>query len=101
MFELLSKATWPKVIWMTPHAPRILKTPFHVHVQPENIQLFNQRVRVLMEKNSIPTLNFFTEGVTSYDRTHYSKGVNGVKANIFLNYVLENRKQLVDNDIIT
>lgn len=104
MFELLSKSVWPKVIWLTPHAPGLLKTPYHVYLQPDKVQLFNKHVSVLMKNQGIPILNFFhlTKGVMSYDGTHYSKGVNDVKVNIFLNYFLENRtkfKCACDNDI--
>lgn len=46
-----------------------------------------------MRSRGIPVLDFFemTKTVFSLDGTHYGLGVNEVKAQVFLNYILEMR----------
>ncbi|XP_059147987.1 uncharacterized protein LOC131935552 [Physella acuta] len=99
MFELMSKSPWPKVIWVTPHVPGPLKSGRYVHQQAAKMEVYNQVMHQVMRKQGIPVLDFLhlTDGVMSYDGTHFGKGLNDVKAHIFLNFLLENRKHFVHN----
>nr|KAI8748434.1 hypothetical protein BgiMline_017866 [Biomphalaria glabrata] len=84
---------WPKLVWFEPHAPGLMKTPHIPHqLAPYRIP-FNAKVKELMEKHRIPNLRFYslTEPVLSYDGSHYGKGVNDVKVQILLNFILEQR----------
>ncbi|XP_055895758.1 uncharacterized protein LOC106074455 isoform X2 [Biomphalaria glabrata] len=87
---------WPKLVWFEPHAPGLMKTPHIPHqLAPYRIP-FNAKVKELMEKHRIPNLRFYslTEPVLSYDGAHYGKGVNDVKVQILLNFLLEQRTKL-------
>ncbi|XP_059142496.1 uncharacterized protein LOC131930126 [Physella acuta] len=99
IFELMSMSPWPKVIWMTPHAPGLLKSGLNTAQQSDHMKFYNRVIRGVMEKRGVPVVDFFnlTEGVMSYDGTHFGKGLNDVKAHIFVNFLLENRKYLVDD----
>ena len=73
------------------HAPGLLKTPRVPSQNRESIIRFNADIFNVLEKWSIPIFDSFnfTDGTTSFDGAHYGKGVNDVKVQIFLNYILE------------
>lgn len=89
----LAKSPWPKLIWASPHAPGLLKSPTYDKQQTEHVVRYNLRVNAIMRSRGIPVLDFFemTKTVFSLDGTHYGLGVNEVKAQVFLNYILEMR----------
>lgn len=49
-----------------------------------------------MRSKGIPIMEFYnlTNGVMSFDGTHYGPGVNYLKGQIFLNYLLEIRSDI-------
>ncbi|KAH9507519.1 hypothetical protein Btru_051339 [Bulinus truncatus] len=90
------KNKWPQLVWYEPHAPGLLKTPMIPHQLAPNRISFNSKVKLLMEQQKIPNLRFYklTEEVMSYDGSHYGKGVNDVKFQILLNYLLEQKSKI-------
>ncbi|KAH9507552.1 hypothetical protein Btru_051433 [Bulinus truncatus] len=91
----ISKSDWPRLVWCEPQAAGLLKTPtVPQQLNPYRIN-FNVKVNELMTKHNVPVLRFYnmTSLALSYDGSHYGKGVNDVKAQIILNYILEQRSK--------
>ena len=90
---LKTSSSWPRVVWSAMHAPGLLKTPRVPSQNRQSILRYNRDLRQLLGVWGVPVFDTFnlTDGTTSFDGAHYGKGVNDVKAQVFLNYVLEQR----------
>ncbi|GFO45385.1 hypothetical protein PoB_007189000 [Plakobranchus ocellatus] len=88
---------WPEIIWISTHAPGLLKTPRVPSQSAESILRYNNQVKTLLQtdKTHIPILDFFqlTKGIMSFDGAHYGRGINEVKVQIFLNYISERTRR--------
>lgn len=64
--------------------------------QTEQVLKYDIIINNILRNRGVPILDFFsmTKGVMSYDGTHYGPGVNDLKAQIFLNYILEIRSNI-------
>ncbi|XP_071118352.1 uncharacterized protein [Haliotis cracherodii] len=80
---------WPKVLFVDMSAPGIMKRS-DTQSKPRVLQ-FNRDMEKFLKVYKVPVLKTFnmTDGVRSFDGTHYALGVNVVKANILLNYIQE------------
>ncbi|XP_067665829.1 uncharacterized protein [Haliotis asinina] len=91
--DLLKNKTskWPLFMWSNIHSPGLTKSPYFIFQGSENIKAFNKAMTKLFKEHDVPVLDTFnlTQGVTSFDGTHYGLGVNLMKAQIFLNYIAE------------
>ncbi|CAG5121093.1 unnamed protein product [Candidula unifasciata] len=89
----LSSSPWPKLVWSAVHAPGLLKTPRVPSQSRESVVIYNKQLRSILEAHHVPVFDTFqlTDGVESFDGVHYGRGVNGVKAQILLNYLLQLR----------
>ena len=88
-----TSSPWPRVVWSAMHAPGLLKTPRVPSQNRQSILRYNRDLRQLLGMRGVPVFDTFnlTDGTTSFDGAHYGKGVNDVKAQVFLNYILEQR----------
>ncbi|CAL1548449.1 unnamed protein product [Lymnaea stagnalis] len=91
MISMLSKSSWPKVIWLPIHSPGLLKTPLVETQTARAILAFNAKVKAHLDAQPITLLDFtkLTNGTMSYDGSHYGRGVNEVKIQVLLNYFRE------------
>ncbi|XP_071119628.1 uncharacterized protein [Haliotis cracherodii] len=80
---------WPKVLFVDMNAPGIMKRS-DTQSKPHVLR-FNRDMEKFLKVYKVPVLKTFnmTDGVRSFDGTHYALGVNVVKANILLNYIQE------------
>ncbi|XP_046566728.1 uncharacterized protein LOC124275289 isoform X3 [Haliotis rubra] len=80
---------WPKVLFVDMNAPGIMKRS-DKQSKPQVLR-FNQDMEKFLNEYAVPVLKTFnmTDGVQSFDGTHYDLEVNVVKANILLNYIQE------------
>ncbi|CAG5114602.1 unnamed protein product [Candidula unifasciata] len=87
----LANSSWPKVIWLSAPSAGLMKSPGYKYQQKENGIQYNLKANELMRRKGIPILDFFnmTEPVMSFDGTHHGAGVNDLKAQVLLNYLLE------------
>ncbi|KAI8779357.1 hypothetical protein BgiBS90_020339 [Biomphalaria glabrata] len=91
----LAQSDWPKLIWYEPHSDGLMKSPnVPAQLGPNRI-IYNNKVKDYMDQHNVSVLRFFnlTRPVVSYDGSHYGKGVNDVKLQILLNYLLEERSR--------
>ena len=97
LMSQLTKSSWPRVVWSSMHAPGLLKTPRVPSQNRQSILRYNKEIQHLLNVWGVPVFNTFnlTDGTTSFDGAHYGKGVNDVKAQIFLNYILEQRRGVI------
>ncbi|XP_014662182.1 PREDICTED: uncharacterized protein LOC106805193 [Priapulus caudatus] len=83
---------WPKLLWVSVDHPGLLKPlPYRRLQGIERCGPFSQKIARYLARFEVPVLNTveLTSDVSSYDGTHYAHGVNDVKVQILLNYVLE------------
>lgn len=61
--------------------------------QSEYVVRYNRRVNDILRRRGISVLDFFemTKSVMSFDGSHYGLGLNNLKAQVLLNYILEMR----------
>ncbi|XP_046566727.1 uncharacterized protein LOC124275289 isoform X1 [Haliotis rubra] len=80
---------WPKVLFVDMNAPGIMKRS-DTQSKPHVLR-FNRDMEKFLNEYEIPVLKTYnmTDGVRSFDGTHYALGVNVLKANILLNYIQE------------
>ncbi|XP_046367685.2 uncharacterized protein LOC124142956 [Haliotis rufescens] len=80
---------WPKVLFVDMNAPGVMKYS-DTQSKPHVIR-FNRDMEEFLKEYDIPVFKTFnmTEGVRSFDGTHYALGTNRVKASILLNYIQE------------
>nr|KAI8748431.1 hypothetical protein BgiMline_017863 [Biomphalaria glabrata] len=91
----LAQSDWPKLVWYEPHSDGLMKSPnVPAQLGPNRI-IYNNKVKDYMDQHNVSVLRFFnlTRPVVSYDGSHYGKGVNDVKLQIILNYLLEERSR--------
>ena len=84
--------TWPKLLWAGVHQWGLLKSGLGYPMQ-SNVRVvdFNKQMRSFLGRMGVPVLDTFnlTGSVMSFDGAHFGLGVNKVKADIVLNYLLE------------
>ncbi|BFZ16491.1 hypothetical protein BsWGS_19530 [Bradybaena similaris] len=95
LIKHLSSSPWPKLVWSASHAPGIMKTPRVPAQSRESVLAFNNQLRPVLDAHKVPVFDTFqlTDGVMSFDGVHFGRGVNDVKAQIFLNYVHQLRSK--------
>lgn len=95
VFEALPKTQtdirqlWPRLLWIGTHAPGLLKSPKFKEQTAEGVSRFNKSIREILNYWKVPYLETFgfTNGVVSFDGTHYGWGVNMLKVNMLLTYI--------------
>lgn len=83
------QARWPRIIFVPPDFPGLLKPPIHrKHQKKASVLSYTRKMEIYCEKHGITVLNFqqLIENVHSYDGTHYALAVNLMKVRILLNY---------------
>jgi hypothetical protein len=93
--ETNQTAAWPHLVWLSHHAPGLLKSPLLLAQESEGVQRFNEKIEHYLTKSKIPFLNFYnlTEGTFSFDGSHYGFGINLSKVQILLNYIQEMQRR--------
>ena len=87
-------SSWPKVVWFTPHVPGLLKSKSYAGQQRElALKYADQMMPYLKGKLTNVDTRAFTEGVVSYDGTHYGKAINDLKTRILLTLLDTNKKR--------
>nr|KAI8754528.1 hypothetical protein BgiMline_012994 [Biomphalaria glabrata] len=102
MVKIASHSKWPRIVWSATHSFGIMKSPRIVSQNIENVIHFNEKIKAALRGSGIPIFDTFqlTNGTMSFDGVHYGKGVNDVKAQIFLNYIMEERELgHLENDV--
>ncbi|XP_046578097.1 uncharacterized protein LOC124285862 isoform X2 [Haliotis rubra] len=86
-------STWPMLLWANIHAPGLFKSPIMKGQGRDDFVRFNTNMEKFMGERNITVFNTFnlTDGMSSFDGTHYGMGVNVVKSNILLHYIAELR----------
>ena len=89
MLELKETSTWPRIVWFLPHAPGMLKTPTNIGQGRTKIIEFNGYFRHYLNEKGIDCVDPFnmTDGVVSYDGTHYGRAINSIKVQILINAI--------------
>ncbi|XP_067661399.1 uncharacterized protein [Haliotis asinina] len=90
------KASWPKLIWFATHKFGIMKSPKMPKQDNSHVITFNKRMSEALGKYHIPIFDTYnlTSGVMSTDGTHFGIGVNSMKVQMLLNYLLELKSKL-------
>ncbi|XP_046574707.1 uncharacterized protein LOC124282730 isoform X1 [Haliotis rubra] len=90
------KASWPKLIWFATHKFGIMKSPKMPKQENSHVAAFNKRMSAALGKYHIPIFDTYnlTSGVMSMDGTHFGIGVNSMKVQMLLNYLLELKSKL-------
>ncbi|GFO39942.1 hypothetical protein PoB_006644700 [Plakobranchus ocellatus] len=85
---------WPEVIWASTHAPGLLKSPRIPSQSKDSIARYNAKTKAMLSTKSVPVFDTFelTKQTMSFDGAHFGRGVNDMKAQILLNYILEQRE---------
>ncbi|XP_067676406.1 uncharacterized protein [Haliotis asinina] len=89
VIDFMAGHPWPKLMWVHLHAPGSRKRS--TTQNEPHVLAFNERMANHLRPHGIPTMPTYnmTIGVRSFDGTHYAKGINVLKAKIFLNYLKE------------
>ena len=87
--KMKGKNSWPVILFATPHSPGVLKSPRHGHQSRATIRKYIAAMTPVLRGHSIPLMDTFhlSEGVVSYDGTHFSLGMNRVKAQILFQWI--------------
>ncbi|XP_046574706.1 uncharacterized protein LOC124282728 isoform X2 [Haliotis rubra] len=90
------KASWPKLIWFATHKFGIMKSPKMPKQENSHVAAFNKRMSAALGKYHIPIFDTYnlTSGVMSMDGAHFGIGVNSMKVQLLLNYLLELKSKL-------
>lgn len=86
---MAENSQWPRLLWIGTHAPGLLKSPKFREQTAEGVQNFNKNVYAILNQFQVPYLDTFdfTNGIVSFDGTHYGWGVNMLKVNMLLTYI--------------
>ncbi|XP_046361618.2 uncharacterized protein LOC124138793 [Haliotis rufescens] len=86
-------ATQPLLLWANIHAPGMFKSPVMKGQIRSDFVRFNTNMAKFMGDRNISVFETFnlTDGMSSFDGTHYGMGINVVKSNILLHYIAELR----------
>ncbi|XP_048589518.1 uncharacterized protein LOC5512531 [Nematostella vectensis] len=90
MLSLIGDRDWPKFIWVTTHSPSFTKPVAYRFWQgKEKIRTYNAAMKKYFKAKGVPVFDVFpmTEGVYSYDGTHYGAGLNMMKSQLLINYI--------------
>ncbi|PVD36281.1 hypothetical protein C0Q70_03259 [Pomacea canaliculata] len=90
-----SSMTYSKLVWMGIHSPGLLGSPNFPYQSYEAVKRYNKFIGQFLREWHVPIFEAFnlTDGTASFDGEHYGLGVNRVKVQILLNYLLELRKK--------
>ncbi|XP_025081887.1 uncharacterized protein LOC112556761 isoform X1 [Pomacea canaliculata] len=91
-----SSSSNPKLVWLAYHSSGLLTSPHHYPWQtPENTLRYNHVISEFLSAWHVPVFDSFnlTDGTASFDGGHYGLGINRVKVQILLNYILELREK--------
>ncbi|XP_067655649.1 uncharacterized protein [Haliotis asinina] len=90
------KASWPKLIWFATHKFGIMKSPKMPKQLNSHVVAFNKRMSEALGKYHIPIFDTYnlTSGVMSMDGAHFGIGVNSMKVQMLLNYLVELKSKL-------
>lgn len=91
MLEQLRNFTHPRILWAATHAPGLLKTPRVPEQSYESVQRYNEEIGRFLSGWHVPVFDTFnmTDGVMSFDGAHYGLGVNKVKVQVLVAYLVE------------
>ncbi|XP_067677685.1 uncharacterized protein [Haliotis asinina] len=83
------KIPWPKMVWLSPHAPGILKASRVPGQSYSRVVRYNAFINSHLRAAGIPILDTFnmTDGIMSYDGVHYGFEINMIKSQIAFNYL--------------
>ncbi|EDO49097.1 predicted protein [Nematostella vectensis] len=90
VLNLIGDREWPKFIWVTTHSPSFIKPVAYRSWQgKKKIITYNAAMKEYFKAKRIPVFDVFpmTEGVNSYDGTHYGAGLNMMKSQTLINYI--------------
>ncbi|XP_071104505.1 uncharacterized protein [Haliotis cracherodii] len=89
-------SVWPKVVWSAADSSSLIVSKVDIEEELHKTRIFNQLMRDRMERYGVTVFDTFnmTKGVATPDGTHYGFGLNLMKAQMFLNLVLEMRDRL-------
>jgi len=89
-FKLSAATDWPHFFYILPMPGSLLKPPKFISRQNnKDLPLFASRLRDFCRRWNVPVFDFrqLSENVHSFDGTHYGRGVNLMKVQVFLNYL--------------
>ncbi|KAH9496847.1 hypothetical protein Btru_010416 [Bulinus truncatus] len=94
ILNIVSRSKWPKIVWSSTHSPGVMKSAHITNQSTESILQYNAIIKTALQGSEIPVFDTFrlTNGTMSFDGVHYGRGVNDVKTQILLNYILELRE---------
>ncbi|XP_046367665.2 uncharacterized protein LOC124142943 [Haliotis rufescens] len=82
---------WPRIIWASVHAFGVLA--FAPERNATLVRDYNRQISELLTTWGVPVMDTFnmTLGTVSVDGVHYGQGVNMAKAQLFFNYLFEEK----------
>ena len=93
MLRMRGTNSWPRIVWVTPHVPGLLKsTAYPGQSRDKALTYAAQMMSYLKGKLHNVDSVAFTDGMVSYDGTHYGKAINDLKARILLTLIDTNNK---------
>lgn len=90
ILKIIGEHKWPRIVWFTVHAQGFLKPMAYRQIQNnQKITEYNKLMSDKMKNTGIDVFDVFpmTNGVHSYDGTHYGVGLNILKVQYLLNYI--------------
>ena len=92
LLKLCHGAKWPKILWVNPMAPGLLKSPKFSKQNRKGVLFFNSEMKRLLMSGSndnIAVVDTFamTDDVVSYDGTHYGRALGEVKAGLLIQLI--------------
>lgn len=89
LIDLTVNTTWPKILFFTPMAPGLLKSPKFVNQNRDSVLYFNSAVKNLLTGPNMAVVDTFrmTDDVISYDGTHYGRALGEVKAALLVQMI--------------
>ena len=93
MLKMRRNNSWPRIVWFTPHVPGLLKAMAYPGQSREHaLKYAAQMMSYLKGKLHNVDSIAFTDGMVSYDGTHYGKAINDLKVRILLTLIDTNNK---------
>ncbi|KAK7480088.1 hypothetical protein BaRGS_00028648 [Batillaria attramentaria] len=76
-----------RLVWLAIHCPGLMKAP-HRGQGPDDVLSFNRNLTQFWSAYNVAIFDSFnmTDGVTSFDGTHYGLGVNRAKVQVLMHY---------------
>ena len=89
LLDLTADTTWPKILFFTPMAPGLLKSPKFVNQNRDSVLYFNSAIKNLLTGANVAVVDTFrmSDDVISYDGTHYGRALGEVKAGLLVQMI--------------